>query len=84
MINVNEIKELIGLYKSQLYKDFYAVDVIVERNGILFKIRCPYNTELKAQQTMKAITEKQQQHIVEPDYRPYIYLVKRERQARTR
>ena len=84
MINVNEVKELIGLYKSQLYKDFYAVDVIVERSGLLFKIRCPYNTELKAQQTMNAITEKKQQNIVKPDYRPYVWIMVESNKVRKR
>ena len=72
MINVNEVKKVIGTYQSQLYKDFYAVDFLVERGGVLFKIRYPYNKEIKAEKAKTALQNKKQQDLEEPDYRPYM------------
>ena len=75
MINVNEIKKVDCLYTSQLYKNYYAVDVFIERGGIIFKLRYPYNLQDKAKQAMRAMQDKRQQDIPEPDYKPYIWMV---------
>jgi len=84
MIDVNEVKSVIGIYTSQLYKDFYAVDFLVERGGKFFKIRYPYNTETKAESALNAIKNKQQQDLQQPDYRPYIWLMVVEKRIRKR
>ena len=83
MINVNEVKSVIGIYKSQLYKDFYAVDFLVERGGKVFKIRYPYKTEVAAENALLAIKDKKQQDLQQPDYRPYIWIMV-ENKIRTR
>ena len=75
MIDVNEVKEVLGMYTSVLYKDFYAVDVLVERGSMIFKIRCPYNAKYKAEQAILAMAAKKQNEIPEPDYRPLIWIV---------
>ena len=75
MVNVNEVKSVIGLYQSVLYKDFYAVDFLVERGGKFFKIRYPYKTQSRAEEAMKAINEKKQNDLQMPDYRPYIWMM---------
>jgi len=74
MINVQEVKS-VELYKSVLYKDYYAVDVLVERGGIMFKIRYPYNLQYAAERAACAIRNKQQQDIPTPNYKPYIWAV---------
>jgi len=73
MINVKEIIEIDGIYISALWKDFYAVDVFVKRGELIFKIRYPYNTRDKAQQSMRAMKAKNQQDILIPDYKPFIW-----------
>lgn len=75
MINVNEVKSIICIYTSVLYKDFYAVDFLVERSGKIFKIRYPYKTLDRAESAMQAIKDKKQQDLQQPDYRPYIWLM---------
>ena len=75
MINVNEIKQIEGFYKSVLYKNYYAVDVLVERGGIIFRLRYPYNLQDRASQALRAMKNKQQQDIPEPDYKPCIWMV---------
>ena len=75
MINVNEVKAVIGTYKSQLYKNFYVVDFLIERGGNVFKIRYPYKTEVAAEKALCAIQNKKQQDLQKPDYRPYIWLM---------
>ena len=75
MIDVNEVKAVIGTYQSQLYKDFYAVDFLVERGGKVFKIRYPYKTEIAAENALRAIQNKKQQDLQQPDYRPYIWIM---------
>ena len=44
MINVNEIVAINGIYISQLYKNWYAVEVLVMRGENLFRIRYPYKS----------------------------------------
>lgn len=75
MIDVNEVETLLGIYKSQLYKDFYAVDFLLKRGGCVFKIRYPYKTKEKANVAFEAIKNKQQKDLLQPDYRPYIWLM---------
>ena len=70
-----DVKTVIGLYQSQLYKDFYAVDFLIDRGGKIFKIRYPYKTRDRASCAMQAITDKKQQDLQQPDYRPYIWLM---------
>ena len=74
MINVKEIIKVEGIYISALWLDFYAVDVLVKRGNLVFKIRYPYNTKAKAQQSMHAMKSKKQQDILIPDYKPFIWL----------
>lgn len=73
-INVQEIKS-VELYTSLLFKDYYAVDVFIERGGIMFKIRYPYNLKSVAQRAMFAMQNKKQQDIPTPDYKPCIWMV---------
>lgn len=75
MINVNEVKSVIGIYQSKLCKNFYAVDFLIERGGYVFKIRYPYNAKINACRAMRAIKNKKQQDLPQPDYRPYIWLM---------
>lgn len=75
MINVYEIKQVFGMYTSQLCKDFYAVDVLVERGNIVFKIRCSYNTKHMAEYALLAMGAKLQNEIPKPDYKPLIWIV---------
>ena len=75
MIDVNNVKSVIGIYRSQLYRNFYAVDFIIERGGYVFKIRYPYTTENRANNAMVAIKNKQQQSLIQPDYRPYVWII---------
>ena len=84
MVNVNEVKSVIGLYQSVLYKDFFAVDFLVERGGTLFKIRYPYQTQDKAQSALQAIKNKEQQNLQEPDYRPYVWIMVESNKVRKR
>ena len=82
-INVNEVKEIIGTYKSQLYKNYYAVEVLVNRDGLLFKIQYPYNTMDKVNKAMTAIQNKKQQELQQPDYSPLVF-IQRQKQGRKR
>ena len=73
-IKVNEVKKIIGTYQSQLYKNYYAVDVLVERGGLCFKIRYPYNTKDKVQGAINAIQNKKQNDLQRPDYLPCVFI----------
>lgn len=74
MIDVKEIKH-VELYTSVLYKNYYAVDIFVERGGMIFKIRYPYNLQSVAENAVRAMKNKQQQDIPTPDYKPCIWAV---------
>jgi len=74
MIKVQEVKS-VELYTSLLFKDYYAVDVFVERGDVMFKIRYPYNLQSVAEVAAQAIKNKQQQDIPTPNYKPCIWMV---------
>ena len=74
MINVNEIVGINGIYISQLYRDWYAVEVIAKRKNTFFRIRYPYCTLGAAQNALEQIKQKSP-NVQKPDYRPVIYLM---------
>ena len=74
MINVNEIIAVNGIYISQLYANWYAVEVLVQRGNNIFRIRYPYKLIDDAQNVLNQIKQKQQ-NIKVPDYRPVIHMM---------
>ena len=74
MINVNEIVAINGIYISQLYKNWYAVEVMVMRGENLFRIRYPYKSIDDASLALGQIKQKQQ-NIKAPDYRPAVHIM---------
>ncbi len=74
MINVDEIVGVNGIYISQLYKDWYAVEVIAKRGNTFFRIRYPYATVGVAQTVLKQIKNKSE-NIQKPDYRPVVHIM---------
>lgn len=74
MINVNEIIAVNGIYISQLYANWYAVEVLVQREKNIFRIRYPYKLMDDAQNALKQIKQGQK-NIKVPDYRPVIHMM---------
>ena len=70
MTDFKQIKHIEGLYKS---KNVYFIDVLIERGGMEFRIRYPYQLQNKAKLAMNAM--KAGQPIPKPDDRPSIWLV---------
>ena len=74
MFDVNEIVCVNGIYISQLYKDWYAVEGIVQREKNIFRVRVPYKTLADAQNVLSQIRQRQQ-NIKQPDYRPVVHIM---------
>lgn len=74
MINVDEVVATNGIYISQLYKNWYAVEVFVLRGTNLFRIRYPYKSIDDATLVLGQIKQKQR-NIKAPDYRPVIHFM---------
>lgn len=73
MVDFKNIKKVEGIYSSILYKDYYSLDVLVERGNFLLRVRYPYNTKEKAREALRAARMKQQ--IPEPCYRPSVFII---------
>lgn len=73
-IHQNEIKKINGLYVSQLYKDYYAVELVVKRGANYFRIRYPYNIRTDAEHVLAQIRQGKF-HIKKPAYKPVIHLM---------
>ncbi len=74
MINVSEIIAVNGIYISQLYANWYAVEVLVQREKNIFRIRYPYKLIDDARNVLKQIKQGQK-NIKAPDYRPVIHMM---------
>ena len=74
MINVNEILAVNGIYISQLYANWYAVEVLVQRENSIFRIRYPYKLIGDAQNALNQIKHGQK-NIKAPDYRPVVHVL---------
>ncbi len=79
MIDVNEIIAVNGIYISQLYANWYAVEVLVQRQKNIFRIRYPYKLIDDAQNVLNQIKQKQK-NIKKPDYRPIIHMLNQGRE----
>lgn len=73
-INRNEILNVNGLYISQLYKNWYAAECLVMRNGRVFRIRYPYKT-VDSAMDMIAFLNRKRTNFPEPDYRIMIHIM---------
>ena len=74
MIDVHEIVAVNGIYISQLYRNWYAVEVVAKRGNAFFRIRYPYETIGAAQTALEQI-EKKSPNVPKPHYRPIIHLM---------
>ena len=72
MIDVKQIKEIEGLYKN---KDFYFVDVLIERGFMVLRVRYQYKLEAQARLAKTALQDRKIQDIPEPDVKPSIFAV---------
>ena len=70
-INKKEIVRIDGVYKSMLFANWFAAQIIVYRDGTFFRIRCPYNSEEKAWQAIDFFENKRLKR-PQTDYRPLI------------
>ena len=73
-IHQNEIKKINGLYVSQLFKDYYAVELVVKRGANFFRIRYPYSVRTDAEYTLAQVKQGKSQ-IKKPAYKPMIHLM---------
>lgn len=74
MVNVSEIIAVNGIYISQLYANWYAVEVLAQREKNFFRIRYPYKSIADAQNVLNRIKQGQT-NIKLPDYRPVVHLM---------
>ena len=76
LIERKEIISVNGLYISQLYKDWFAAEAVVLRDGTFFRIRCPYNTQTKAMSAIDFLNGKKTE-MPKMDYNPIIHVCDR-------
>ena len=58
IVNQEEIVQVLGLYTSQLYSNWYAAQVVVKRDGVFYRIRLPYNTVKQANEAQQFLNGK--------------------------
>jgi len=73
-INKKEVFKINGVYTSALWKDWYAAEFLVRRNGHVFRLRIPYKTKVHAQQMLQYLNGKTPDAPM-PDYRPLIHII---------
>jgi len=73
-INKKEVIKINGVYISVLWKDWYAAEFLVRRNGHVFRLRIPYKTKESAQQMLQYLAGMASDAPV-PDYRPLIHIM---------
>lgn len=73
-IDVNKIVKTNGIYISQLWRDYYAAEVIVKSGNQYFRVRYPYNVRTDAEHTLEQIKLKKAE-IKTPTYKPLIHLM---------
>ena len=57
-IKKEEVVRTDGVYRSQLYSNWFAAQIIVMRGDSYFRIRYPYNSEEKAKQAIDFFNNK--------------------------
>ena len=78
-IDVNKIVKTNGIYFSQLWKDYYAVEVIVKAGENYLRVRYPYNVRADAERTLEQIKQKKSE-IKTPAYKPLVHLMDLQRE----
>ncbi|MBE6456993.1 MAG: hypothetical protein IKA25_03510 [Alphaproteobacteria bacterium] len=71
-IDVNKIVKTNGIYFSQLWQDYYAVEVIVKVGEKYLRVRYPYNVRADAERTLEQIKQKKSE-IKTPAYKPLVH-----------
>ncbi len=71
-IDKKEILKVNGIYTSALWKDWFAVEVLVCRDGRVFRLRYPYKTMERAKQMLRYLNGNASDAVM-PDYRPIIH-----------
>ena len=79
IIDVNKIVKTNGIYISQLWQDYYAVEVVVKSGKQYFRIRLPYNVRADAEYALERIKQKKSE-IKTPVYKPMVHLVDLQRE----
>lgn len=74
-INKKEIFKINGVYTSALWKDWYAAEFFVHRDGHVFRLRIPYKTKVCAQQMVQYLKGNMSKAPA-PDYEPHIHIIK--------
>jgi len=72
IVKKDEIVRVLGVYKSQLYLNWWAAQVVVQRNGKFFRIRLPYNTSEQAYEATQFLNG-EVQTMPEPVFKPIIH-----------
>ena len=73
-IDVTKVVRTNGIYISQLWKDYYAVEVIVVAGEKYLRIRYPYNVRADAECVLEQIKQKKSE-IKTPAYKPLVHLM---------
>ena len=73
-IDITKVVKTNGIYFSQLWQDYYAVEVIVKVGEKYLRVRYPYNVRADAESVLEQIKQKKSE-IKTPAYKPLVHLM---------